>query len=121
MTALAQVADWIDRYVRAWNTNDPADIADLYTADATYRGQPYALGLHGREAIVADWLARQDEPGSTTFTWHPVALTDEVAVVEGTTTYPTQVFRNLWVLRLDPDGRCREFTEWWMQEPSTVD
>jgi len=121
MTDLAGVTDWIDRYVRAWNTNDPADVAGLYTADATYRGAPYRPGFHGVDAIVADWLERADAPGETTFTWRPVALTDEVAVVEGTTTYPTQVFRNLWVLRLDADGRCSEFTEWWMEVPSTVD
>jgi len=121
VTDLAAVSDWLARYVRAWNTNDPDDIAGLFTADATYRGAPYAPGLHGTAAIVADWLARQDRPGETTFTWRPVALTGQVAVIEGTTTYPTQVFRNLWVIRLDPEGRCHEFTEWWMQEPSTVD
>jgi hypothetical protein len=121
MTHLSAVTDWLERYVRAWNTNDPADIAGLFTPDATYRGAPYAPGLRGTGAIVDDWLARQDQPGETTFTWRPVALTDEVAVIEGTTAYPTQIFRNLWVIRLDAGGRCREFTEWWMQEPSTVD
>ena len=121
MTSLAQLTEWLDAYVRAWNTNDPADIAGLFAADATYRGAPYEPGLHGVEAIVADWLRRQDKPGETTFTWRPVAVTDEVAVVEGATAYPTQVFRNLWVIRLDASGRCRDFTEWWMQEPSTVD
>ena len=66
------------------------------------------------------WPGRT-QPGETTFTWRPVAVTDDVAVIEGTTTYPTQTFRNLWVIRLGPDGRCSEFTEWWMEVPSTVD
>jgi hypothetical protein len=120
-TSLAQLTEWLDAYVRAWNTNDPADIAGLFTADAVYRVAPFAPGLQGVDAIVADWLARQDQPGETTFTWRPVALADQVSVIEGTTAYPSRIFRNLWVIRLDPDGRCREFTEWWMQEPSTVD
>jgi uncharacterized protein (TIGR02246 family) len=121
MTDLAVVSDWLERYVRAWNTNDPADVAGLFTADATYRGAPYESGHRGVDAIVADWLARADTPGETTFTWRPVAVTDDVADVEGTTTYPTQTFRNLWVIRLAADGRCSEFTEWWMEVPSTVD
>jgi hypothetical protein len=25
-------------------------------------------------------------------------------------------YRNLWTIRLTPDGRCREFTEWWIAE-----
>ena len=24
-------------------------------------------------------------------------------------------FSNLWVIRFDADGRCIEFTEWWME------
>jgi hypothetical protein len=118
MTDLAQVSDWLDRYVRAWHSNDPADIAALFTDDAVYRGAPYEEGHHGAAAIVGDWLARQDAPGETTFSWRPIAITDDVAVIEGTTTYPTQVFANLWLIRLDADGRCREFTEWWMQHPA---
>ena len=27
------------------------------------------------------------------------------------------VDRYLWVVRLDAEGRCTEFTEWWMQHP----
>ena len=63
-------------------------------------------------------MDRKDEPGTTNFTWHPVVITGDVAVVQGTTTYPDEAFSNLWVLRLDADGRCREFTEWWMQHPA---
>jgi hypothetical protein len=47
-------------------------------------------------------------------------VTPEVAIITGTATYkePPSVYSNLWVLRLDPDGRCREFTEWWMPHPA---
>jgi hypothetical protein len=65
MTSLTPPTDRLDAHVRAWNTNDPADIAGLFTADTTYRGAPYEPGPHGVEAIVADWLARQDQPRST--------------------------------------------------------
>jgi uncharacterized protein (TIGR02246 family) len=117
MTDLDRLTSWIDRYVRAWNTNDPADIGALFAEDADYHPEPYGRRWHGRERIVREWLARQDEPGETTFTWEPVAVTDEVAVIRGTTTYPDRVYSNLWVIRLDGEGRCREFTEWWMQRP----
>jgi hypothetical protein len=47
-------------------------------------------------------------------------VTPELTIVTGTATYkePPTVYSNLWVMRLDADGRCREFTEWWMQHPA---
>jgi hypothetical protein len=41
-------------------------------------------------------------------------------VVTGTTTYPDRVFSNLWVIRLTPEGTCREFTEWWMEHQAEL-
>jgi hypothetical protein len=114
---LNQVTEWIDGYVRAWNSNDPDEIGALFTADAEYRTAPYHQPWRGRDQIVKDWLGRQDKPGETSFEWQPVVVTDEVAVIQGTTRYPKQTFRNLWVIKLDGDGRCHAFTEWWMEEP----
>jgi hypothetical protein len=112
-----QVSTWVEGYVRAWNTNDPAEIGDLFGEDAVYRTEPYRPGIRGRDAIVADWLDRRDEPGETGFTWQPLAVTDDVAVVQGETVYrtPPRTYSNLWVIRLDEAGRCTEFTEWWME------
>jgi uncharacterized protein (TIGR02246 family) len=110
---------WMDGYVRAWNTNDPADIGALFTDAATYRTEPYAQPWVGRQAIVEHWLAIKDEPGQTSFEWHRVAVADDVAVIEGRTRYhvdPPRTYRNLWVIRLDDEGRCVEFTEWYMEE-----
>lgn len=41
-------------------------------------------------------------------------MTSFVAVVRGRTVYHAtgEVFRNLWLVRLIADGRCREFTEY---------
>jgi uncharacterized protein (TIGR02246 family) len=109
------LASWIEGYVRAWNSNDPDDIGSLFTVDAEYYTAPFRPPWRGRDAITAWWLENRDRPGETTFTWQPVVVTDDVAIVSGTTTYPDQAFSNLWVIRLNPDGRCREFTEWWME------
>jgi hypothetical protein len=113
------VTDWIDGYVRAWNSNDPQDIDALFTDDATYRTEPFAEPWRGRAEIVERWLERKDEPGSSEFAWKPLAAASDLAIVEGTTRYrePPHTYSNLWVIRLDADGRCREFIEWWMKHP----
>ena len=116
------VRAWVEGYVVAWNSNSPDDIVRLFTEDAEYYTDPYGPPWVGRAQIVEQWLARQDRAGETSFEWQPLVITDEVAVVTGETTYPHAAYSNLWVIRLDADGRCREFTEWWMERPrETVD
>lgn len=114
-----QVQAWIDGYVRAWNSNDPADIRALFTQDAAYYTEPYGPPWEGRDEIVRQWLDRKDEPGQAQFNWHPLAVTSEVAVIQGETAYPNEghTYSNLWVIRLDAEGRCTEFREWWMRHP----
>lgn len=115
MTDLEAVTGWVAGYVRAWNSNDPDDIAVLFAEDAAYYTAPFAAPWRGREVIVAEWLRRRDKSGETTFAWHPVTVGPELSIVQGVTTYPDRVYSNLWLIRLDIVGQCREFTEWWMQ------
>ncbi|MFI5494618.1 nuclear transport factor 2 family protein [Actinoplanes sp. NPDC051859] len=120
MTNLDAVGAWVHAYRAAWESNDPGAIGGLFADDAAYFTEPWARPWLGREAIVAGWLARQDEPGSTSFEWHPLIVNDDLAIIEATTRYtaPPRVYSNLWVLRLDTNGQARQFTEWWMQHPS---
>jgi uncharacterized protein (TIGR02246 family) len=117
VSSLDAVTAWVDSYRRAWETNDPGDIGGLFAEDGAYFTEPYAKPWLGRARIVEEWLARKDEPGTTAFDWHPVIVTNEVAIIEATTTYPDKTFSNLWVLRLDNVGQAQQFTEWWMEHP----
>ena len=116
MTGLDAVTAWIDNYRAAWSSNDPAQVAALFTEDAAYFPEPFGTPWRGRDEIVAKWLERRDEPGSWSFTWHPLIVTEDLAVIEGETIYPDRRYSNLWVLRLDNLGRARQFTEWWMDQ-----
>jgi ketosteroid isomerase-like protein len=113
------VRAWVDAYVRAWNSNDPTEIGALFAEDAAYYTEPYSPPWRGRAEIVRRWLDRKDEPGDAEFQWQPLAVEPWGAIVQGETVYrdPPYAFSNLWVIRLDGDGRCTEFTEWWMQHP----
>ncbi|MFI5931564.1 nuclear transport factor 2 family protein [Actinoplanes sp. NPDC051494] len=121
MTSLDAVTAWVGNYRAAWESNDPEVIGGLFAEDAAYFSAPYAKPWLGRDTIVAKWIERRDEPGSTTFDWHPVIVTEELAVIEARTAYSApevRAFRNMWVLRLDGSGQARQFTEWWMPEPA---
>lgn len=124
-TTKRAVADWLDRYIQAWRTYRPGDIGDLFNEAAQYRYQPYDEPVRGRDAIVASWLDERDPAGSWQATYQPIAIDDDLAVVTGRTVYldaggsPREEFWNCWVLRFDDDGRCTEFTEWYMQPEGT--
>jgi uncharacterized protein (TIGR02246 family) len=117
MTSLDAVTAWVANYRKAWESNDPRHIAGLFASDAAYFTEPYAKPWLGRAAIVEQWLKIKDDPGTTTFEWHPVLVTEDLAIIEATTHYPDDTYSNLWVLRLDNLGQARQFTEWWMKHP----
>jgi uncharacterized protein (TIGR02246 family) len=116
---------WLDAYVDAWRTYDPASIAALFTEDATYAYHPWDEGDHvlrGREAIVANWLEEQDAPGSWEARYRPLLVAGDRAIATGITRYADgETFWNLWVLGFREDGRCTEFVEWFMvQRPEAA-
>ena len=117
MLDLSAVSAWVDHYVRAWNSNDPAEIGALFAADAAYYTGPFDAPWSGREAIVREWLARQDAPGTTSFRFDVLATTPDTGIIRGWTQYhdPPREFSNIWLVRFDSNGRCREFTEWWVE------
>ena len=114
---------WLDRYVAAWKSYDPQAIGDLFSADARYAYDPFDEALRGRAAIVASWLADPDEPGSWQADYEVLAVDGDVFVAHGRTRYLTddrravdREFANVFVCRFDEDGRCREFTEYYMRK-----
>ena len=122
------VQTWIDAYLKAWDTYDPADIGELFTEDAEYRSHPADDPEVGRETIVHAWLnpggnaSSRDDPGTYEGDLRPYAVDGSRAVVIGTCIYwkdasrseVTRIYYNNWLLEFGDDGRCSSFTEYWM-------
>jgi uncharacterized protein (TIGR02246 family) len=121
----AGVARWLTDYVEAWKSNDAEAIGALFSDDCAYRYHPADEPLRGREAIVTSWLEDDpDEPGTFEAAYQPVAVDGDVAVAVGESTYSKTpggpivgIYDNCFVLRFDTDGRCKEFTEWYVKRP----
>ena len=111
------IEQWVEGYVKAWGSNDPQDIAALFTEDAAYYTAPHRDPWRGRDAIVQGWLDRKDEPGQWGFDYRVQDIVGNKGYVRGVTTYHDQDpsgYSNLWEVTLDEIGRCSEFVEWWM-------
>ena len=125
----ADVQAWLDRYVEAWKTYEPATVESLFSEDAEYLYHPWDEPVRGRAAIVADWLspggdeAGRDRPGTWSARYEPYVVEGNRAVVIGESTYfsdATQAtvdrrYWNNWLLEFDDAGRCRRFVEYYMQ------
>jgi ketosteroid isomerase-like protein len=111
-----EIRRWTDQYVRAWTTNEAADIEALFAEDATYYTAPFRKPWTGRQAIVDSWLKRKDEQGGWQFRYEVIGVAGRLGFVRGWTVYPDVRYSNLWVIRLADGGPCEEFTEWWMEE-----
>jgi len=119
MTDRAAAEAWFTGYREAWESNEPDDIRALFAADAVYRRRPEdPEAWTGADGIVEKWLENRDEPGETDFEWRLLAVDGDLAIARCVTTYhddPPVTYDNLFVVRLTPEGRATEFTDWWIE------
>jgi hypothetical protein len=114
---------WLDGYVLAWKSYDEAEIGALFSADAMYRYSPDDPNpLRGSDAIVKDWTANKDAPGTFEAKYAPLAIDGDMFVGSGTTRYfnpdgtQRDEYYNVYVCRFNDAGECTDFTEYWMQK-----
>ena len=119
----AAVQAWLDGYVAAWKSYDPAAIGDLFSEDAEYRYHPLEEPLQGRGAIVASWLEEPDEADTYDGYYEPALLESDSALATGLSSYfdaagtMRDEYSNAFLIEFDEHGRCRRFTEWWRRSP----
>ncbi len=111
----SQVQAWLDRYIAAWRSNDPAEIGALFTDDVVYRFRAFEDPVIGRDAVVAAWLENPDPPESWSADYRVWAVSEDRAATSGKTEYTDgSVFHNVFLLTFH-DGACASYTEWWVQ------
>lgn len=120
---------WLQRYVDAWRLNDAVAIGDLFSADVRYAFDPFSEAVAGRNAVIEAWLDDPDAPDSWQADYDVLAVDGDVFIAHGRTRYLTddrrdvdREFANVFVCRFDDEGRCREFTEYYMRRrPEAAD
>ena len=121
---------WLADYVAAWLSYDREKIEALFAEDITYRYHPEDDPIEGRTAVVESWLGEgdhpdasdRDEPGTYSAAYKAIAVDGDVAVATGISSYKespdgpvVRVYDNCFVMQFDSEGRCREFTEWFVR------
>ena len=110
------VEQWVEDYERLWRTQGTDGLADLFQPDATYLPSPWARPVTGLDAIAEFWDAERDDSDEEfSLSADVVAVDGEAAVVRVSVDYGASDggrWRDLWVIRFAPDGRCSSFEEW---------
>jgi hypothetical protein len=122
----SDLQSWLDRYILAWRAQTTTAIEELFTEDATYRFHPYDdddAMVVGREGIVAAWLEEPDDPDGWEATYEAWSMDGDRGVGVGTSRYlatsdtPERTYNNCFLMTFDGDGRCSEFTEYYVRQP----
>ena len=110
------VGRWLAAYEAAWRTPGTESLRLLFTDEATYLQSPYEQPVIGLTAIRAMWDSERAGPDEIfTLATDILAVDGPTAVVRADVRYGQplrQEYRDLWVIRLAEDGRCRWFEEW---------
>ena len=118
------VQAWLDSYLEAWKSYDPAAIGDLFTDDASYWYHPGEDPIVGRDEIVDAWVRHKDTPHNSnpwTAEYRPWAVDGDRAVVIGETHYSIgEDYFNCFQI-LFRGGKAAEFTEWFMEPRGSAD
>jgi hypothetical protein len=119
----AIVSAWLDRYIQAWKTYDKEAIGALFSDDVLYYYSPFHDPVRGRAAIVASWLEQPDQAGTYDAHYEPVLIEGDRALTNGRSRYFEQdgktlktEYDNIFVLRFDEQGQCKEYREWFMEK-----
>jgi len=116
------IREWLAAYRHAWSTDDPSEVAALFNIDVSYFTAPYRMPLEGITAVQDYWIGEREGEIPWSFEYQVLAQEDDLFVVRAVTTYPEgtsdadgpETFHNLWLVRLDEDGRAIEFIEYYM-------
>jgi hypothetical protein len=111
-----QLSDWVAAYERLWRAAGTDGLSELFSEGAYYSMGAFDRNETGLEAIGRLWEEERDGPDE------PFEMTSEVVAIDGDTGVvrvevvygppKDEHYRDIWIVRLDGDGRCFHFEEW---------
>jgi uncharacterized protein (TIGR02246 family) len=127
VTDRVRVRQWLAAYEAAWRAAGTEGLAGIFTDDASYLQSPYEEPVVGLDAIRRMWDEEREGPDEV------FAIATEILAVDGATAVVRaevrygdpvrQEYRDLWIVHLGDDGRCRRLEEWpyWPGEPRAAE
>ncbi len=116
-----ELRGWVEAYERAWRSSGTEALRELFAPDARYWTAPFSEPEVGLEAISRMWEREREGPDeSFEITFEVVAVEGDTGVVRAEVSYgepQPELYRDLWVITLDQQGRCSRYEEWPFKPP----
>jgi uncharacterized protein (TIGR02246 family) len=119
-----ELNDWLEKYGRAWEGQDPDAAAAIFTEDGTYAWGPFHEPIRGRAAIRDAWAhATQGQQQDIKFGHEVLAVTAERGIARWWASMTTRSsgrqvrMEGIFLVTLVPGGLCKVFREWWNEDP----
>src|SRR5919106_7025186 len=114
------VADWAERYARAWEDADDEAVGELFTEDATYRSNPFQEPHRGREGVRRYWREVTATQRNVEVVIGRTMVDGDRALVEWWTQMDSDgtpvTLPGALLLDFDESGLCRALREYWNLE-----
>jgi ketosteroid isomerase-like protein len=110
---------WLGAYGLAWERGDPQAAAGLFAEDASYHETPFDEPMRGRAQIAEYWSEVPRSQDDIRFSYEILATSEREGVAHWNADFLRLPARTpvtldgILLARLDADGRCTEFREWW--------
>lgn len=118
---------WLDAYKAAWQSQNPAAIADLFGEQALYQISPFQEPLRGREAITAYWRGICETQQNVRFSYELFSVQDGLCVAhwwvnfQRVKTGKIVELDGILVFSLAQDECCSTFREWYLKKTDGED
>jgi len=115
---------WLDALGRAWTMRDPKAAANLYCEDVLYYETPFSPPLKSKKEIERIW---EDVPRSQKdihFSYDILTVNNDLGIAHWKASFmklPSNKkveLDGIFVIKLDNDGLCKEFRQWWVVKSS---
>jgi hypothetical protein len=115
-----RAAEWASAYGSTWSVWDVTGFVELFSEDVVYVDHPTGETVLGRPALDAYVRKEQREQGRVTVHMgSPVVEGDRVAC-EFWATGDEGSIPGAFIARLDDNGRCTQFREYWFELEDVV-
>jgi hypothetical protein len=116
---------WCDLFATAWRENDRDLIGSLVPDTFLWRTGPFSEVFRDRAPLVEHWVAVVQAEEDHAISYEILATCDDLGIVRFRATFVRHANQRvtedvLLAIRLDADGRCREFREWCKSDLSWI-
>lgn len=128
---LDRFSEWLGRYFQAWVSNDPEEVASLFSEDAVYYYGPFTEPYRGRKTIVDRWVANPGGQFDIKTQHEAIAVQGNVGVAHWNVKFRSQAnlakvneLDGILMLRFNSMLECNEHREWYshreIESPETT-